>query len=100
MSRSSSDDPFRSLLSELADGKGWQLIRTTGWQDFAERLSSLIVSLPPRRRQALVMLLFALSERMLTPDEAKEWIAAHDMDDDSSVEALIRWLRGLRPPTA
>jgi len=90
------DDPFRAFLSELADGQRWELLRTEGWEDFAERLSSLIADLPPRRRQALVMLLYALSERMLTPDEANVWIADHDMDSDEGVEDMIAWLRGRR----
>jgi hypothetical protein len=57
----------------LADGKRWELLRTEGWEEFSERLASLIVRLPARRRQAVVMLLFALSERMITPDEANAW---------------------------
>ena len=32
--------------------------RAQGWDDFIERLTNLIVNLPVRRRQALVMLLF------------------------------------------
>jgi hypothetical protein len=92
------DDPFRSFLSELADGKRWELLRTDGWEEFSERLASLIVRLPARRRQAIVMLLFALSERMVTSDEANAWIADHDLDDDEGVEQMIAWLRVLRPP--
>jgi hypothetical protein len=95
---SQDDDPFRSFLAELADGKRWELLRTEGWEEFAERLSSLIVLLPTRRRQALVMLLFALSERMVTPDEANAWIAGHDLDHDEGVDEMIAWLRDLRPP--
>src|ERR1700722_2505193 len=77
------DDPFRDFLAELADGNRWQLIRTDGWEDFAQRLSELIVILPPRRRQALVMLLFALSERMIDPDDADQWIAHHDLESEA-----------------
>jgi hypothetical protein len=95
---SEDDDPFRSFLAELADGKRWELLRTDGWEEFAERLAALIVKLPGRRRQALVMLLFALSERMITPDEANAWIAGHDLDSDEGVEEMISWLRVLRPP--
>lgn len=93
------DDPFRDILAELADGKRWQLIRTDGWEEFSERLADLIVTLPPRRRQALVMLLFALSERMITPDAANEWMADHDAATDEGLEAMIAWLRQFRPPT-
>ena len=92
------DDPFRDFLAELADGNRWQLIRTEGWEDFTERLAELIVALPPRRRQALVMLLFALSERMIDPDEANEWIAQHDLESEDGIEEMISWLRLLRPP--
>lgn len=92
-------DPFREILAELADGKRWQLIRTDGWEAFSERLADLIVTLPPRRRQALVMLLFALSERMITPDAANEWMADHDVATDEGMEAMIAWLRQFRPPS-
>jgi hypothetical protein len=91
-------DPFRSFLAELADGQRWELLRTEGWEEFSERLANLIVRLPPRRRQAVVMLLFALSERMITPDEANAWIGEHDLDHDEGVEEMIAWLRELRPP--
>ena len=92
------DDPFQDFLAELADGQRWQLIRSKGWEDFTERLARLIVDLVPRRRQALVMLLFALSERMLTPEDANRWIADHDLHRDETVEDMISWLRSLRPP--
>jgi hypothetical protein len=95
---SENDDPFRSFLAEMADGKRWELLRTEGWEDFSERLADLIVRLPARRRQAVVMLLFALSARMITPDEANAWIADHDLDHDEGVEEMIAWLRELRPP--
>jgi hypothetical protein len=93
-------DPFQDFLSELADGKRWELLRTSGWEDFTERLSALIVQLSPRRRQALVMLLFALSERMLSPDDANQWIAGQDLDTDEGIEAMIAWLREMNPPEA
>ncbi|MDQ2754623.1 MAG: hypothetical protein M3R71_03630 [Actinomycetota bacterium] len=91
-------EPFRDFLAEMADGKRWELVRTEGWEEFARRLSELIGSLAPRRRQALVMLLFALSEQMLTPKDAEEWIGGHDMDSDEGIEAMIAWLRAFRPP--
>ena len=93
------DDAFREILAELADGKRWELIRTDGWEEFSERLANLIVTLPPRRRQALVMLLFALSERMITPEAANVWMANHDLATDEGLEALIAWLRQFRPPS-
>lgn len=91
------DDTFRLFLGELTDGKRWQLLRTSGWEEFAERLSDLIIELSPRRRQALVMLLFALSERLVQPDSAASWIAGHDLDSDTGVEQMITWLRQFRP---
>ncbi len=95
--RNEDDEAFRAFLGEMADGRQWELHRTTGWEEFTERLATLIVALSPRRRQALVMLLFALSERMLTPEMAAAWIAEHDLDADTGVEEMIRWLRGFRP---
>jgi hypothetical protein len=83
----------------LADGKRWELIRTDGWEEFSERLADLIVTLSPRRRQALVMLLFALSERVITPEAANAWIADHDLGTDGELEAMIAWLRQFRPPS-
>jgi hypothetical protein len=91
-------DPFRSFLAELADGKRWPLLQANDWEEFTERLADTIVLLPARRRQALMMLLFALSERMIGPEEANEWIAAHDLDADAGIEEMIGWLRVLRPP--
>lgn len=44
------------------------------------------------------MLLFALSERMLTPGIANAWLASHETDTDEGIEAMIAWLRQLRPP--
>jgi len=67
-------DPFAEFLVELSDGKRWALIRAEGWADFIERLSELIEELPVRRRQALMMLLFALAYEQLTPDASRcDW---------------------------
>ena len=43
------------------------------------------------------MLLFALSERLLQPERAAQWIAEHDLDSDAGVEQIIAWLRQFRP---
>ena len=94
------DDPFAAFLSELADGRRWELIRAGGWEDFTERLAAVISTLAPRRRQALVMLLFALAERMITPQDANGWIAVHDLSSNEGIEEMIGWLRGFRPPPA
>jgi hypothetical protein len=98
MSPTSDDDPFGGFIGELADGRRWALLRAEGWDDFIERLSELIVILAPRRRQALMMLLFALVYEQLTPDEAKVWIDEHDVEGDDGVEEMIAWLRQFRPP--
>jgi hypothetical protein len=95
----SGSDPFRAFLAELADGKRWTLIQSEGWEDFAKRLSDVIGTLSPRRRQALVMLMFALSQRMTTPEAAEGFLAHQDMESEEGVEALIAWLRQFRPPS-
>lgn len=91
-------DPFAEFIAELADGKRWALVRADGWDEFITRLSDLIAVLPARRRQALMMLLFALVYEQLTPDAAKAWLDDHDMDSDAGIEAMIAWLRAFRPP--
>jgi hypothetical protein len=91
-------DPFGEIIAEMSDGHRWALVRAEGWDDFIERLSDLIADLPPRRRQALMMLLFAIVYEQLSPDDAKEWIDAHDVDTDLGIEAMISWLRQFRPP--
>ena len=92
-------DPFKEFVTELADGDRWALIRAQGWDDFVERLTRLVAELEPRRRQALMMLLFLLVDEQLTPDDAKEYLAEHDTETDEGVEKLIAWLRQFRPPT-
>ncbi|MDQ6614495.1 MAG: hypothetical protein M3083_07060 [Actinomycetota bacterium] len=91
-------DPFAHVVAELSDGQRWALLRAEGWDDFVERLSDLIVHLPGRRRQALLMLLFALVHQQLTPEAAKAWLDQHDVDRDEGIEAMIGWLRQFRPP--
>lgn len=95
----SSDDPFRAFVTELADGDRWALIRSKGWDEFVEHLTGLVAELEPRRRQALMMLLFLLVDEQLTPDEARRYIGEHDTESDEGVEAMIAWLRHFRPPT-
>jgi hypothetical protein len=95
----SSGDPFREFVTELADGDRWALIRSEGWDEFVERLTGLVAVLEPRRRQALMMLLFLLVDEQLTPDEARSYIGEHDTESDEGVEAMIAWLRQFRPPT-
>ena len=92
------DDPFRDFVTELADGDRWALIRSRGWDDFVERLSRLVAELEPRRRQALMMLLFLLMDEQLTPDEARSYMVGHDTESDEGIEAMIAWLRQFRPP--
>lgn len=90
-------DPFAEFVTELADGKRFTLLRAEGWDDFIERLTLLIVDLEPRRRQALVMLLFVLLDGKLTPEQAQEWLDDHDLEEPTAVEQLITWLRQYRP---
>lgn len=90
-------DPFAEFVAELSDGKRWALLQAEGWDEFVERLSQLVSDLAPRRRQALMMLLFALVYEQLTPDDAKDWVAEHDVDSDEGVETMISWLRQFRP---
>jgi hypothetical protein len=91
------ENPFAELVTELADGNRWTLLRADGWDDFVERLTGLIVELAPRRRQAILLLLFALVDEKLTPEEAEAWMGAHDVDSDDGLEEMIAWLRGFRP---
>lgn len=90
-------DAFGDFVTELADGKKWALLRAEGWEDFVERLSLLIADLEPKRRQALVMLLFVLLDGALTPEQAQEWLDDHDLEDPAAVDQLITWLRQYRP---
>jgi len=94
-----SNDPFAQFVAELSDGKRWSLLRAEGWDDFIQRLSDLIGDLPPRRRQALMMLLFALAYEQLTPDEAKAWFDDHEVDSEAGLDQMIAWLRQFRPPS-
>jgi hypothetical protein len=94
-----SADPFKEFVTELADGHRWALIRSQGWDEFVERLTGLVAELEPRRRQALMMLLFLLVDEQVTPDAARSYIAEHDTESDQGVEAMIAWLRKFRPPT-
>jgi len=91
------ENPFAAFVAELADGQRWTLLRAEGWDDFVERLTALIAELEPRRRQVLVMLLFALVDRQLTPEEAKAFIDEHDIDSDEGLLEMLRWLRQFRP---
>jgi hypothetical protein len=91
-------DPFAEFVAELSDGQRWSLLRAEGWDDFIQRLSDLIAALPARRRQALIMLLFALVYEQLTPDNAKVWLEDHEVDSDDGIETMISWLRQFRPP--
>jgi hypothetical protein len=91
------DDLFSEFLAELADGQRWRLARSEGWDDFVERVSRVIGDLPLRRRQAFVMLLFALSEELVSPEVLQAWIEEHEVDTDGGVEAMIAWLRQFRP---
>jgi hypothetical protein len=91
------ENPFAEFVTELADGKKWALLRADGWDDFVERLTTIIADLEPRRRQALVMLLFALVDHQVAPDEVQEWLDEHDTESDEGLHQMITWLRQFRP---
>src|SRR5689334_14009461 len=91
------ENPFAELVTELADGQRRSLLRAEGWDDFVARLATLIGRLEPLRRQALVMLLFALVDRQLDPDGARVWLEDHDIDSDEGLREMVAWLRRFRP---
>jgi hypothetical protein len=91
------ENAFAAFVTELADGQKWALVRAEGWDDFIERLTTLIADLEPRRRQALVMLLFALVDRQLLPEQAQEWLDEHDTESDEGLTQMLTWLREFRP---
>jgi hypothetical protein len=43
------------------------------------------------------MLLFALTEEAVSPQEVQAWVADHDIDPEEGVEAMIARLRQFRP---
>jgi hypothetical protein len=90
-------DPFVEVMTELSDGLRWTLARADGWDDFIDRLSRLLPELSLRRRQAVIMLLFALSEKLLDPDQLSGWLADHDATSERGLEEFLGWLRGFRP---
>jgi hypothetical protein len=87
------DDAFDDLLAQLADGARWKVLSGQGRTEFAERLTREIVELQPRRRQAVIMCLFALLAMNLQPDELARYLEGRDMTRDDEVESLITWLR-------
>jgi hypothetical protein len=91
-------DPFVEVMTELSDGSRWKLASADGWDDFIDRLSRLLPDLPLRRRQALIMLLFALTEKLTTPDQLSEWLAEHDATSEAGLEEFVGWLRSFRRP--
>lgn len=92
-------DVFFEFATEFADGERWKLLRAEGWEDFERRLAETVGDLDVRRRQALIMLLFALVEEMVSPPDVREWMAGHDVTTDDGVLELIGWLRERRSTT-
>lgn len=93
------DDPYDAFLefaTELADGDRWKLLRADGWEDFERRLAETVADLSVRRRQALIMLLFALVEELVASADVRAWLDGHDVGSDDGVEQLIAWLRERR----
>ncbi|HEX4530659.1 MAG TPA: hypothetical protein VIA11_14740 [Acidimicrobiia bacterium] len=84
---------FLDLLAQLSDGARWKVLSGHGRREFAERVTQEIVELEPRRRQAIVMCLFALLAMDMQPEDLAGFVAGRDMSDDAEVEALIAWLR-------
>ena len=74
-----------------------EAIRTEGWDQFVRGLATTIEDLPLRRRQALLMMLFAMSDGNLTPEQIAAYLEGRDMESDDEVEQLVDWLRGFRP---
>jgi hypothetical protein len=89
-------DPFVEVMTELSDGLRWTLTRADGWDDFVDRLARLLPELSLRRRQALIMLLFALTEKMLSPEQLADWLRVHDATSEAGLEEFLSWLRGFR----
>jgi hypothetical protein len=58
----------------------------------------LLPELSLRRRQAVIMLLFALTEKMLNPDELCAWLTDHDATSEAGLEDFLSWLRSFRRP--
>ena len=87
------DGAFDDLLAQLSDGARWKVLSGDGRAEFAERLTREIVELEPRRRQAVIMCLFALLAMNLDPDKLAVYLDGRDMSRDDEVEGLITWLR-------
>ena len=91
------EELFGELLADLCDGQRWKLIRVEEWDDFIARLAEVIERLPIRRRQAMLMMLIAMSDGNLEPEELASFLNGRNMDDDAEVDALIHWLHQFRP---
>jgi hypothetical protein len=89
-------DAFLEFASEFADGERWRLLRSQNWEDFQERLAEVVGDLPVRRRQALMMLLFALIEGFVDSDAFAGWMLGQDLTTDDGIEEMIGWLRERR----
>jgi hypothetical protein len=87
------NEAFRDLLGQLADGARWKVLSGKGREEFTERLTQEIVDLEARRRQAILMCLFALLALDMQPDDLAAYLTGRDMMQDAEVEALIGWLR-------
>jgi hypothetical protein len=89
-------DVFMEFTAEFADGERWKLVQADGWEDFQRRLAEAVGEFSVRRRQALMMLLFALVEGFVQPGDVREFMEAHDLTSDQGVEEVIAWLRERR----
>jgi hypothetical protein len=91
------EDLFGDLLTDLCDGQRWKLIRAEEWEEFITRLAEVIERLPVRRRQAILMMLVAMSDGNLQPEALASYLEGRNMDDDAEVDTLIHWLHQFRP---
>lgn len=89
-------DAFLEFATEFADGDRWKILRADGWDDFERRLAETVADLSVRRRQALIMLLFALIEDIVAPVHVRAWLDGHDLGTDDGIEEMIAWLRQTR----
>lgn len=92
----SDGDAFLGFAAEFADGERWKLLQSEGWEEFQGRLAEVVGDMPVRRRQALMMLLFAMVERTVDSAQVREFLDTHDASSDEGVEAIIAWLRQKR----
>lgn len=91
------DDPTADLIVDVVAGVEGTDTSQHDADAAVAALARTVGALAPRRRQALLMLLYALTDGGLDTDGARTWLAAHDTDDDAGLTQMIGWLRHYRP---